>query len=510
MKRTRKGQMEHVDAMRAGSMRAALALFCSLLLPGNVLVYAQPGSPADVSPGTRDAIRQMAGDTIVNGRAYAYDNYLADNIGPRLTGSENYTRAAEWAVQEFHLLGLSRVHTEEWTMPATWEPETAATGRILAPIGRQLHIYSMGWSPSTPPGGVEGEVFYVPSMEIAGLDRQKPQLAGTIALIDDASFSAAQSIDKMFPALDHLRSLGVRALLVAGGSNGTEVMDTRNISGTIDPLPEAQIGMEDVLLIKRLLGQGSVRVHFSFANQVRQKVQVANVVAEIKGSESPDQVVIVGAHLDSWQPGTGAQDNGTGVAMVLEAARAMMAVHRPPRRTVRFVLFGGEEQGLLGSVAYVREHKAELEKLDVVLVTDSGSEPAKGWCLMGREDEKASIAALKPLLNGLGADETTSNTDFIFQTDHAPFDVQGVPSLVLWTAMDKYEQLHHKASDTFESVVQKDLTQDAAVVAITAYALADSQQPFAPHLSPAQVQEMFRSAGHLEEYDYLRTSGILP
>jgi carboxypeptidase Q len=220
--------------------------------------------------------------------------------------------------------------------------------------------------------------------------------------------------------------------------------------------------------------------------------------------------VIVGAHLDSWQAGTGAQDNGTGVAMVLEAARAMMAVRRPPRRTVRFVLFGGEEQGLLGSVAYVREHKAELEKVDVVLVADSGSEAAKGWCLMGREDEKASVAALKPLLSGLGADETTSNTDFIFQTDHAPFDVQGVPSLVLWTGMDKYDLLHHKASDTFESVVQKDLTQDAAVVAITAYALADSQQPFAPHLSPAQVQEVFKSAGHLEEYDYLRTNGILP
>jgi carboxypeptidase Q len=284
MKRTRKSEMEHVDAMRVGSMRSAFALFCSLLLPGNVVVSAQQASPADVSPGTRDAIRQMAGDTIVIGRAYAYDNYLADNIGPRLTGSENYMRAAEWAVHEFQSLGLSEVHTEEWTMPAAWEPGTAATGRILAPIGHQLHIYSMGWSPSTPPGGVEGEVFYVPSMEIAGLDRQKPQLTGAIALIDDASFSAAQSIDKMFPALEHLRSLGIRAILVAGGSNGTEVMDTRNISGTIDPLPEAQIGMEDVLLIKRLLGQGSVKVHFSFANHVRQRVRVANVVAEIKAA----------------------------------------------------------------------------------------------------------------------------------------------------------------------------------------------------------------------------------
>jgi carboxypeptidase Q len=350
----------------------------------------------------------------------------------------------------------------------------------------------------------------VPSMEIAALDQQKPQLAGVIALIDEASFGAARTTEKIFPALEHLRSLGIKALLVPGGANGTEVADARNISGSIDPLPEAEIGTEDLQLIKRLLRQNRVRVRFSFTNTIRTNVRVSNIVAQITGAELPDEVVLVGAHLDSWHPGTGAQDNGTGVSMVLETARAMAALRRPPRRTVRFVLFGGEEQGLLGSSAYVRAHRVDLQKIDAVLVADSGSEAAKGWYVMGREDEKESVAALKPLLAGLGADDLTSNTDFLFQSDHAPFDVSGVPSLVLWTATEKYELLHHKASDTFDSVVQKDLSQDAAVVAITAYAIADSKERFAPHLSDDEVRAMLKTAEHWDEYQYLRTNGVLP
>jgi carboxypeptidase Q len=492
------------------SVCRTVAILAALLLAAAALGSEEPAPGLEISANTRSAVRLLVGDVLVNGQAVAYDEHLADSVGPRLTGSTSYARAVEWTMKQFESLGLSQVHTEMWTIPDAWQPKTLAIGRILAPIEHELHIYSVGWSPSTPPHGVEAEVIYVPSMDSAALDQQKAQLAGAIALIDDASFGAAHSADMIFPALQHLRSLGIKALLVPGGANGTEVSGTRNFSGSIDPLPEAQIGTEDLLLIKRLLQRNHVRVNFSFANTIRRNVSVANVVAQITGAELPDEVVLVGAHLDSWQPGTGAQDNGTGVSMVLEAARGIAALRRPPRRTVRFVLFGGEEQGLLGSSAYVREHKADLQKIDAVLVADSGSEAAKGWYLMGREDEKESVVALKPLLAGLGADDLTSSTEFLFQSDHAPFDVNGVPSLVLWTATDKYEQLHHKASDTFDSVVKKDLSQDAAVVAVTAYAIADSKERFAPHLSDGEVRTMLQATDHFDEYQYLRANGVLP
>ncbi len=490
-------------------MRSKILACATFLLGGALLAAAQSpttGTSFAVSTETRDAARQIIGDSILNGKAYEYDGHLADMIGPRLTGSSNYMSAAEWAVQQFKELGLSNVHTEEWTIPATWVPLAPATGQIEKPVVHQLHIYSVGWSPSTPPQGVKGEVVYVTSLG----DAQKTQIAGKIALVDSSSYGEKPTISSVYQGLDRLHSFLPVAILTTGIANGGESLSATGLGGTVSSVPEAQIGREDSLLIKRLLEQGPVTMQFSLTNNVRKEVKIPNVVAEIPGSELPGEVVIVGAHLDSWQPGTGAQDNGTGVASVLEAARAMKALHRAPRRTIRFILFGGEEEGLLGSTAYVRQHLAELPKIDAVLVTDSGSEPAKGWYLMGRDDEKGPVAALKPLLAGLGADGSTTDNAFIFQTDHAAFDVLGVPTLVLWNDMDKYFTLHHKASDTFDSVVERDLVQGAAVTTVTAYAIADGKDAFAVHLSPTEMQSILQKAGLLDGYNYLKSVGMLP
>ena len=483
----------------------------TLLFIVTAFAIAQSSTPpSTVSPEARDAVRQLIGDTIVNGQAYEYDGHLADMIGPRLTGSANYMRAAEWAEHQFNALGLALVHTEEWTIPATWEPEGPATGHIVSPINHELHIYSLGWSPSTPKEGLTGEIVYVSSLNPDALTAQKPNLIGKIALTDGSSYGEKPTLQGILDGYDRLLSFSPAAIITTGIANGAQSEAALTFTGTISPVPIAQVGLEDSLLMKRLLERGPVSVQFSLTNRIRTNVPIPNVIAEIPGRELPDEVLIIGAHLDSWQPGTGAQDNGTGAASVLEAARAIKALNRPPRRTIRFVLFGGEEEGLLGSHAYVRQHMTDLSKIDAVLITDTGSEPAKGWYLMGREDERPSLASLKPLLAGLGADGITSDTGVIFQTDHAVFDVLGVPSLVLWTGMTKYGALHHKASDTFDSVVQKDLTQSAAVVTVTAYAIADSREPFAPHISPAEMQSMLQKAGQLDTYTYLKKVGALP
>src|SRR5206468_4168287 len=194
-------------------------------------------------------------------------------------------------------------------------------------------------------------------------------------------------------------------------------------------------------LIKRMLDHGDVTVEFSFRNRIRNNVEVNNVIAEIPGRDLPNEVVIVAGHLDSWHPATGAQDNGTGAATVIEVARAIKTSGHPPRRTVRFMLFGGEEQGILGSTAYVRAHRAELGSIDCVLISDTGAQPAKGWYLMGRDDEKDALKDVEPLLAGLGSNDTTPSVEFLFQTDHIAFDLLGVPTLVLWNATDKYFKL---------------------------------------------------------------------
>ncbi len=488
---------------------AAVFFSAPIFLAAQSSATSAPG-PSAVSPETRDAARQLIGDSIMNGKAYEYDGHLADMIGPRLTGSPNYMRAAEWLVEQFNALDLSNVHTEDWVIPATWEPDGPATGQIVKPVEHHLHIYSLGWSPSTPAGGISGEVVYVPSFLPDALDAQKAQLAGAIALVDHSTFGEHPSIDKILAGFDHLRSLSPSAIVTEGIVNGAESLTAPTAAGELSSIPEAQIGLEDSLLVKRLLDRGPVSMRFSFANRIRKDVKVPNVVAEIPGRELPNEVVIVGAHLDSWQPGTGAQDNGTGVASVLEVARAIKALNRAPRRTIRFILFGGEQEGLLGSAAYVRQHMADLPKIDVVLITDTGSGSATGWMLMGRDDEKDAVAALRPLLSGLGADGTTPDPEHIFSSDHGPFDVFGVPTLVLWNDMEKYPALHHKASDTFDSVIAKDLTQDSAVIAVTAYAIADSKASFAAHLSPAEAQTMLQKAGQLDVYNYLKKIGDVP
>jgi carboxypeptidase Q len=464
-----------------------------------------------VSPETRAAVTRLIGDVMVNGKAYDYDRHLADNIGPRLTGSDNYVNAVSWAVETFESLGLKNVHTESFTMPALWEPETPAVGNIIAPRNQALHIYSAGWSPSTPADGITGKVTYLKEIIPAEkLTAAKDKITGNIILIDNASFGEKPSIGELIKAFSVLNTLAPKAVLLTGSANGTQNADSISFNGEMAAFPVAQVGLEDELLIKRLLETGPVTVHFSFKNRVRPATEVNNVVAEIPGREEPNSIVIVGAHLDSWHPATGAQDNGTGVATVLEVARAVQALGRPPRRTMRFILFGGEEQGLVGSNNYSKKHLADMPSIDAVLISDTGGQPSKGWYLMAREDEKQAIANIEPLLAGLGSNQTSPDTEFIFETDHAGFDVSGVPTLVLWNGVDKYFKLHHQASDSFDSVVQPDLTQGVATTAATAYAIADSSEPFAPHDTPAQVEEMLRKAGELDNYKSLKAAGFVP
>ena len=177
---------------------------------------------------------------------------------------------------------------------------------------------------------------------------------------------------------------------------------------------------------------------------------------------------------------------------------------------MRFILFGGEEQGIIGSTSYVRQHIADMPHIAAVLISDTGAQPAKGWYVMGRNDEQKALTNIEPLLTGLGSDKTTPSTEFLFQTDHIAFDLLGVPTLVLWNDTDKYFKLHHKASDSFDSVVQADLNQGAATTAATAYAIADSAQPFAPHYTHAQVEDMLKEARQFDDYQYFKSAGIFP
>ncbi|HTJ31167.1 MAG TPA: M20/M25/M40 family metallo-hydrolase, partial [Acidobacteriaceae bacterium] len=488
--------------------------FLALTLASSLL--AQNSPTQQLAPATHSALEQLTGYMLLHGQAYEYDRQLSDGIGPRLTGSSNYEKAANWAVAEFTHLGLTNVHKEPWTIPATWEQESTGPARILTPHPQRLHLESEGWSPSTPAGGIRGPVFHLPSEnDTASIRANAEKIKGSIVLIDADSRHAGPPDTPEGVVADNdklIAQLGALAILTTGTTQNAVSVGGSVWDGHLLDLPTANIGLEDSQLLRRLLDQeeaqpsGStpVTIEFSFKNRIRENVQVDNVIADIPGRSKPNEWLLLGAHLDSWHPGTGAQDDGTGVASLLAIAQAVISLHRPPARTLRFALFGGEEEGLLGSLAYAKAHAADLPNCDAVLITDTGAEPPKGWLTFGRAEARQSLGPVASLLAGLGANSISDDGRFTFGVDAGSFIARGVPSLLLWTSSDQYRTLHHKPSDTFDKVNERDLELGAATVGLTAYALADSPQPLAPHLNPTQVEEQMKQLKIFYDFDDMR------
>jgi Iap family predicted aminopeptidase len=238
--------------------------------------------------------------------------------------------------------------------------------------------------------------------------------------------------------------------------------------------PVAYVARENYRQLWRLLDEGPVQVEVNIEGKLSGKpAEVYNTVAEIPGSEKPDELVIIGAHLDSWDLGTGATDNGTGSVAVLAAARALQKIGVKPKRTIRFVLFTGEEQGLVGSRAYVKAHQGELGKISGVLVHDSGTGKVLTVGLMGNYAARETIDhALYPLgrAKEVGLAEPTLRKEG--GSDHVPFDEAGVPGF--WCVQDPvdYDKTHHSQADTIERVRWDDLTEGAQVLAVFAYSVA--------------------------------------
>jgi len=457
------------------------------------LSWAQ--QPADLKP-TADRLTAA----IYSGPAMSTLGELADGIGGRVTGSPAYLRATEWALAKFRSNGIENVRLEPFTIEAGWRRGTAS-GAMLSPLARPLTVASVGWTPSTPAGGVEGEVVMVEDPSVEELRLRTDELRGKIAFLDTRNIvggDLAKGLAKLDAAWPELQSAGVLAVLAPDRAKNN-VLNAHDSSwgARLLPLPVAGVGMEDGELIQRELKRGPVRVHLMVENRTSGETTVNNVVDEIRGRERPEEWILIGAHLDSWDFGTGAQDDGAGAVSVLEVARAMMALGKPPRRSVRFALWGGEEQGMLGSYAYTQTHRKELGKCVAVLNDDNGAGHPKGWKVEGRAD---LMQAMLPWSRGLLKDLSGGDLsmDITYDTDHGPFMLLGIPALDLWVDMTKYFEVHHKASDTFDKVDPLDLKAGAAILAATAWALAESDKPIAPRLDHAAVREMLRNA-RLEE-----------
>ncbi|MGB8011724.1 MAG: M28 family peptidase [Terriglobales bacterium] len=469
------------------NLRRAVAVAMWWAIP--VLAWSQ--QPSDLKPMT-----DRLAASIYSGPSMATLGELADGFGGRLTGSPAYVRSTEWAVAKFHSYGIENVRLEPFTIPAGWQRGTAS-GAMLAPLSRPLNLASLGWAPSTPPAGVQGTVVVVEDVAPEVLQSREEELHGKIVLLDMAKINAdgyGKAMGKMAAAWPELQKAGVLAAIMPDREKNNVLNAHDSLWGAkLLPLPVAEVGMEDSKLIQRELEHGPVTIQITIENKTSGETTVNDVVAEIRGSEKPDEWILIGAHLDSWDFGTGAQDNGTGAVSVLEIGRALMALGKAPRRSVRLALWGGEEQGLLGSYAYTQTHKKELNKCVAVLNTDNGAGHPKGWKVEGREDLKK---AMQPWSDGLLKDLSGGDLslDTTYDTDHGPFVLQGIPALDLWVDMSHYFEIHHKSSDTLDKVDALDFKAGEAIVAVTAYAIAQIDAPIAPHIDHQAVSEIVTKA----------------
>ena len=432
-------------------------------------VLVVPFASAQLTPEIKDTANKLAG-SVYTGPLMETERELTDTFGGRLSGSPAHNRATEWAVAKFKSFGIQSAHLEPFTIPNGWQ-RGSAHATMLSPMNRPLHLESLGWSPSTKGGGVTGEIAVLDDVSPENIKANADKLRGKIVMLDAQKIFAdgwIKVIAAVIAAPQHLKEVGVPAFILPDFTpnnviNATSLDWTAHLSA----IPGAQLGMEDSLLIRRLLEKGPVTIEFGITNTTSGTTQVNNVIAEIKGSELPDEWIIIGGHFDSWDFGTGAEDNGTGASSVLEIARSFAALGKAPKRSVRFALWGGEEEGLLGSYAYVQAHLNEMPKCVAVLNTDNGSGHPKGWKVEGRKDLQT---AMEPISNGLLQDIGGGglSLEVTYDTDHGPFMLQGVPSLDLWVEGKAYDDLHHKSSDTYDKIDVVDFKSGAAIVAAPA------------------------------------------
>jgi len=423
---------------------------------------------------------------------------LTDEIGGRVTGTPKMAEAVEWAKAAFRAAGVD-VHTEKYTLPVTWsEGETRL--ELLGSVKFPVRLVAEGWSPATPSGGVEAALIDVK-------DGSEEEFARAGDAIKGAVLLAHSEIGSTWPDLfnEYMRPPEIIGRAVKSGAAAILWMGARErlllyrhtnaLNGELDKIPQAVVAREDAMRLARTVAAspGKVRVRFTMPNKIGGPIDQENVVGEIRGREKPDEVVILGAHLDSWELGTGALDNGCNAAMVIEAARAIKATGLVPRRTIRFVLFSGEEQGTVGSYAYVKSHAAELDKTRAVIIFDSGIGRVTGYSLGGRRDLQSGVQEILKPLESWGANDHT--LDASFGTDNFDFLLEGVPTLVANQDVSNYLVNYHAASDTMDKVDMRELKLHAALAALTAWGVADRPAPIGKRLSRTELESLVKETG---------------
>lgn len=491
------------------ALRAALAIAILILAVGLcAYVNAQQGNAE--SPADREYRTAMEGaDQKIQAEEQAHSElmknleYLTTQIGPRLTGGPQMQKATEWTVQRFKDCGID-AHPETAQVAHAFY-RGADTAEITSPIQRRIEIRSLGWSKAT-----DGEV----TAQIVALDSQAPdavaaaggKIKGAIVLFGKPATVVLNPQPPPENAYDAVipPSRGVPAAGGApgGGRGGTDAIaqagpavllrdsgkpdNLFNMGGggqnySPSAVPMAFLTHEDYSLIYRLAQSGPVTMKIALKGTFSEQPQPASItVAEINGSQFPDERVIIGGHLDSWDLGQGAVDNGTGAMSVLEAARTLKALGWQPKRTITFILFTGEEEGGVGVQTYLKNHAAEIPKMDAVLVDDTGTGRVFSIALENLYDTAPMMSQIyRPLQEVF--DLQPLSTRYFGASDHVAFLRAGVATYFCIQEPAHYREAHHSQTDTFDKVIPDQVNEGAAFLAAWAWNVSEFSEALPHH-----------------------------
>ncbi len=447
-----------------------------------LLCLATTALGAQAAPETlRATSERFRAEAFRTHTAYTDLAWLCDHIGHRLSGSAHLDQAILWAQERLKAAGLVNVHAEPVMVPH-WVrgPESAD---LILPAPHHLHILGLGGSVGTPEGGLTADVAVVGSFD--ELDKLGEAVKGKIVLFDVPFKGYGHTVIYRHDGASRAAKLGAVAALVR--SVGPISLDTPH-TGAMDydpaypKIPTACVTIEASTQMRRMQQRGErIQMKLEMGAKTLPDAPSANVVGEVRGTETPEEVVIISGHLDSWDVGQGAQDDGAGTVIAIEAARLIQSLGLKPRRTLRVVLWTNEENGLRGGKAYRDAHRSEFKNIIAALETDSGSERVKGFHLeLAKASSDAKAAALASL-KGLEAAMKPFNVTLSLGhsgADVSPMVAEGVPGIGVEHAGTHYFDVHHTHADTFDKVEKDDLAYNAAALATFAYALAQSDVRF--------------------------------
>jgi len=448
-------------------------------------------TPAVFSPQTLSELKQLQNAALEGDYAYRQVAHLANNIGPRLSGSTQAAKAVEYVAAELKAIGCE-IHLEKVMVPH-WVrgEETAALVQFpeQAPNTTQkIVLCALGDSVATPKNGIEAEVLVVKNFdELKSMPREK--VAGKIVLFNYSFDKQMAAEGRSFQAYGEAvayRSHGpsaaarqgaVACLIRSVGGADYRLPHTGMTDYAKDApkIPAGAVTTEDADLIANLILQGPVKMKLVLTPQILPDAESANVIADIKGSEYPEQVVIVSGHLDSWDLGTGAIDDGAGVAVSMETANLIQKLHLKPKRTIRVIAWMNEENGEAGSKQYAKDYEKEVSNHFAAIETDGGAGHPIGVNIKANPEVEKILAPVANILQESGA----GILDLVEHcgADIEPLEKAGVPAFSPIQDSRFYFNYHHTAADTLDKIVPKELAENSAVVAVVAYALANMERP---------------------------------